>query len=104
MKVLVEVEFEEAGLMPELSFGSHFFQDLVETGIFYMALFKDSSEYSYNSELFDKFDNCFPNLFPEYEELKDVIKVYQFLHSPLVLKSDIKSQEVVILKKSKNFT
>jgi hypothetical protein len=99
MKVIAEIEFEEGGLMPELSFGSHFFQDLVETGIFYMALFKDSSKNSYNSELFDKYDDCFANLFTDYEELKNVIRVYQFKSSPLVLKSDIKSQEVLILKK-----
>jgi len=33
-----EVAFSAGGLDPELSFGSHFFQDLVETGIFYVAL------------------------------------------------------------------
>ena len=28
--------------MPELSYGSHMFQDLVEAGIFYCALWRDS--------------------------------------------------------------
>jgi len=31
--MLVEVAVKEKGYMPELSFGTHFFQDLVETGI-----------------------------------------------------------------------
>ncbi|HEY5465457.1 MAG TPA: PEP/pyruvate-binding domain-containing protein, partial [Clostridia bacterium] len=39
MTALGEIAFESAGLMPELSYGSHFFQDLVETGIFYTAIF-----------------------------------------------------------------
>ena len=39
MSALGEIAFESAGLMPELSYGSHFFQDLVETGIFYTAIF-----------------------------------------------------------------
>jgi len=36
---LVEVAYEGGNLIPELSFGTHFFQDLVETDIFYVALF-----------------------------------------------------------------
>ena len=34
--------------MPELSYGSHFFQDLVETGIFYVALFDNKSDVVFN--------------------------------------------------------
>ncbi|MGD9849452.1 MAG: PEP/pyruvate-binding domain-containing protein, partial [Desulfuromonas sp.] len=39
--VLGEVAFESEGLMPELSYGSHFFQDLVESEIFYLALYPE---------------------------------------------------------------
>jgi hypothetical protein len=41
MAAIGEVAFAEGDLMPELSFGSHFFQDLVEADIFYLALFPD---------------------------------------------------------------
>lgn len=37
--VLVEIADMGNGMMPDLSFGSHFFQDLVESGIAYVALF-----------------------------------------------------------------
>jgi hypothetical protein len=37
--VLSEVAYEGGNLMPELSFGTHFFRDLVETDIFYVAIF-----------------------------------------------------------------
>jgi len=37
--VLVEVAELGAGMIPDLSFGSHFFQDLVETQVAYVALF-----------------------------------------------------------------
>jgi hypothetical protein len=36
--VLCELAWSKAGYNPELSFGSHFFQDLVETGIYYAAI------------------------------------------------------------------
>ena len=42
MSVICEVAEESAGLMPELSYGSHFFQDLVEMEIFYVAIFSRS--------------------------------------------------------------
>ncbi len=41
MTAIAEVAFSAGGLQPELSFGTHFFQDLVETGIFYVALNPD---------------------------------------------------------------
>jgi hypothetical protein len=39
MQVLVETADAAAGMMPDLSFGTHFFQDLVENATFYVALF-----------------------------------------------------------------
>jgi hypothetical protein len=39
VKALVEVAYPKAGMMPEVSFGSHFFQDLVEGDIFYAAVY-----------------------------------------------------------------
>lgn len=44
--VLVEIADMGNGMMPDLSYGSHFFQDLVESGIAYVALFPgDRSSY-----------------------------------------------------------
>jgi pyruvate, water dikinase len=37
-KIICELAYDEAGYRPELSFGSHFFQDLVETDIYYAAI------------------------------------------------------------------
>jgi hypothetical protein len=34
MTVLCELSSPEAGIIPELTYGSHFFQDLVESDIF----------------------------------------------------------------------
>lgn len=44
MAVICEVASTDAGFMPELSYGSHFFQDLVETGIFYVAMFDGNND------------------------------------------------------------
>ena len=61
---VVEVSETQAGYMPELSYGSHFFQDLVEAGILYSAVFGDESTVCFSPEeirrganALDRFDN-----------------------------------------------
>ena len=48
---LGEIAYTDGNLMPELSFGTHFFQDLVETNIFYLAIFPDNPEVVFPPEL-----------------------------------------------------
>jgi hypothetical protein len=50
MSAICEMASPEAGLSPELSFGSHFFQDLVEAGIFYVAIFEGQEGVVLNAE------------------------------------------------------
>ncbi len=73
--VLVEVASQKHGYMPELSYGTHFFQDLVETRIFYIALFPDQEEMVFNHELFKQFNNALPEIFPEHSKWRNAIKI-----------------------------
>ncbi|WP_022850843.1 PEP/pyruvate-binding domain-containing protein [Limisalsivibrio acetivorans] len=102
MCALGEIEFEEGGLMPELSFGSHFFQDLVEGNIFFMALFPTSFECTFENSIFDRFTNCATTVLGDIPEIRNTIRLYRFDDSPLVLKSDIKSQQLEVLIKEKH--
>ena len=76
MSVLGEVAYPKAGYLPEVSFGTHFFQDLVESEIFYVALFPERSGVVFQTELFSKYENLLPKLVPRKAPLKDVIKVF----------------------------
>ncbi|WP_292421522.1 hypothetical protein [Methanoregula sp.] len=49
MTVIGEMASKEAGFMPELSYGSHFFQDIVESGIFYVAIFDGEKDVVFNA-------------------------------------------------------
>ena len=49
--VLCEHTYSAGEFRPELSYGSHFFQELVESGIFYAAVFDDRSEVQFRPEL-----------------------------------------------------
>jgi hypothetical protein len=73
-RALCEVEYSEAGYRPELSFGSHFFQDLVESGICYAALPEEEGNRArlFLSELKDTFREFLP-----LAEIPDgVVRVY----------------------------
>ena len=42
--VLIEIARQKGGYVPDLSFGTHFFQDLVESNIRYLPLYPDDPE------------------------------------------------------------
>ncbi|HVN67411.1 MAG TPA: PEP/pyruvate-binding domain-containing protein [Candidatus Sulfotelmatobacter sp.] len=86
---LVEVADPAIGFNPELSFGSHFFLDLVEANIFYAALFA-----GLDARPLARRRNLFKALLPDESEYEKVIKVYDL---PLRLMSDLTAQRVVCL-------
>jgi len=95
---LVEVSFRTANLVPEVSFGTHFFQDLVETDIFYIALFTEREEVFLNEELLCSMKNNLSGLLPEYGKYETVVKVCNFPAGDLHLMSDILTQRVVCFR------
>lgn len=97
MAVLVETDNAEAGYMPELSFGTHFFQDLVETSIFYTAIFTGKPEVCYKPELLSSAPNLFNQLLPAYTEWEKVIKVVDpaALNCTAWLRADLSPRQVV---------
>jgi hypothetical protein len=74
---LIEVARRRGQYVPDLSFGTHFFQDLVETGIRYLPLYPDDPEVRFNEAFFRHARNVLPKLLPEFEGLADVIRVIE---------------------------
>ncbi len=99
--ILAEVAFPSGNLMPELSFGTHFFQDLVETNIFYVALFPDKKDVIFNDKFFKKETNLLTKLMPQSVKYKDVIGVYDISSGGFKIMSDIISQKIVCFSDSK---
>jgi pyruvate,water dikinase len=73
--VLIEVARKKGNYTPDLSFGTHFFQDLVEARIRYLPLYPDEEGNVFN----DTFLRCAPNsladILPDEAWLADTIKV-----------------------------
>jgi hypothetical protein len=55
--ILAEIAYEGGNLMPELSFGTHFFQDLIEGDIFYVAIFPEKENVTFNREWLARMPN-----------------------------------------------
>ncbi|MBN1392744.1 MAG: hypothetical protein JW947_08070, partial [Sedimentisphaerales bacterium] len=93
ISVLAEIAYEGGNLMPELSFGTHFFQDLVESDIFYVALFPQKEGVVFNKDQILETPNLLTDILPGENKYKDVIKVCDVGHLQIV--SDVVSQKVV---------
>ncbi|MDD4018518.1 MAG: pyruvate, phosphate dikinase [Spirochaetales bacterium] len=72
---LIEVAREKYAYVPELSFGTHFFQDLVESGIVYLPLYPDQNGVLFRESFFRCSPNQLARILPRYAGLSDVIKV-----------------------------
>jgi predicted nucleotidyltransferase len=73
--VLVEIARKKGNYLPDLSFGTHFFQDLVESNIRYLPLYPDDPEVRFNEAFFLGAPNALASLVPEMGGLSAVLRV-----------------------------
>jgi len=73
--VLSEVARRKGGYSPDLSFGTHFFQDLVEAGIRYLPLYPDEEGNVFDEGFLLRSPNLLPELLPEFADLAEVVRV-----------------------------
>jgi len=80
--MLVEVARRKATYVPEVSFGSHFFQDLIEDNIAYLPVYPDEAGEIFNESIFCN-KSSFADLLPDpyYRKFDDLIKI---IHVPSV--------------------
>jgi hypothetical protein len=80
-KMLIEVAREMGGFIPEASFGSHFFHDLVESEIVYLPLYPDEPGVIFNESFLHDAPNDLARLVPEMADYADVVRA---IHVPEV--------------------
>jgi predicted nucleotidyltransferase len=73
--VLVEVARQKGNYVPELSFGTHFFQDLVEAEIRYLPLYPDDEGIVFDELFLRRARNILPELLPDLAHLADSVRV-----------------------------
>jgi hypothetical protein len=80
-RLLVEIAYERNGYVPEVSFGTHFFQDLVEAGIYHLPLYPDRPGAVFNCRFLFETPSVLPALVPDHASRTGVVRV---IHVPAV--------------------
>jgi hypothetical protein len=75
ISILCEIVAMREGIVPDVSLGTHFFHELVEQNILYLAHFPDQEENYMDTLFFEELPNRLAELFPEWADLADVIRV-----------------------------
>ncbi|MBK6735519.1 MAG: hypothetical protein IPG61_15865 [bacterium] len=73
--MLVEVARRRGDYVPDLSFGTHFFQDLVEAGIRYLPLYPDDPGVVFQEEFLLTAPNRLAELLPDHAPLEHCVRV-----------------------------
>ena len=73
--MLIEIARKQGNYVPDLSFGTHFFQDLVESGIRYLPLYPDEPKSEFNELFLIRSTNLLAKLLPEFAHLDQVLRV-----------------------------
>jgi hypothetical protein len=72
---LIEIARARGGYVPEVSFGSHFFQDLAESDILYLALYPDDEGSLFNEDFLHGSENALSKLLPEAASMERVVRL-----------------------------
>lgn len=73
--MLIEVARQKGNYIPDLSFGTHFFQDLVESHIRYLPLYPDDPGVIFNERFLKGSPSLLPEILPEFEYLSDTLRL-----------------------------
>ncbi|MBN1612953.1 MAG: phosphoenolpyruvate synthase [Deltaproteobacteria bacterium] len=95
VSVIGEISHRDGSLIPDLSFGTHFFQDMVEMDIFYLALYPEKENVLFNTKLLERLPNRLPDLYPQDSRYRKVVRVCDVIKIDLRIVSDVISQKLV---------
>lgn len=97
---ILEESYSKVGYMPELSFGSHMFQDLVEADIYYGAIFENEKRLEFNKNIFKHQDNILKQINSHLDEdIYDMIHVMEFKGGKVEFYHDMKKDETMCILK-----
>lgn len=100
VSLLVEIADMGNGMVPDLSFGSHFFQDLVESGIAYVAIFPEQQDSTWNPDWLQHhaqqrhIDSLLQQDLPP-AAIQDCVTVMECEGSPLRVLADVTRQRLL---------
>ena len=97
-EAICEVEEKSVGYNPELSYGSHIFQDLVEAEILYTAVFSNEKTLRFASDKLADFPDII-DFYTDDPDLKGVAHVYDTSKVSCELCNDLQNEKLVLYRK-----
>jgi hypothetical protein len=79
--MLLEIARQRGSYLPDVSFGTHFFNDLVESEIAYLPLYPDEDGVVWNEDFLLRSPNSLSDVAPSHADLEDIVRV---LHIPAI--------------------
>ena len=81
VSIIGEIAEMHEGLIPDVSLGSHFFNDLVELNMLYFAIHPQKNGNALKRRVIqERFVNSITKLVPEAENYKEIVKVVDLRH------------------------
>ncbi len=74
-RALIELTGQGIGTAPEASFGTHFFQDLVESDIYPLAIYLDDPDVVFNRKFFYETPNHLKHFLPDQRVWEDCLRL-----------------------------
>ncbi len=90
-----EIAESRAGYSPELSYGSHIFQDLVESNILYTAVFEDERTERFTPDMLGELKDIIQDVVPEAAVYRDIIHLYDCHDRPVIMYHDLMNERIV---------
>ncbi len=107
--LLIEIARKTGNYVPDLSFGTHFFQDLVEADIRYLPLYPDDDGIIFNESFFVDAPNMLEHLLPEFAYLSDTVQVIDVPQSTegqvlqVLMNADLKEALAILTQPSEEW-
>jgi hypothetical protein len=99
VSVICEIATMHEGLVPDVSLGTHFFNDLVEFNMLYLALYPDHKDCRFNEQFFLKAPNRLTTLLPDAVQWGEAVKVIDTIDQSnsgrMILSVDSMNQKAV---------
>lgn len=95
MTALAEISYQAGSMVPDLSFGTHFFHDLTETGIFYAAVYPENTDEVFQPEWLSSLPNTLGRIPSLGDRFARIVKVIDLKNNELIIQSDVVIQEMI---------
>ncbi len=75
VSIICEIAEMHEGLIPDVSLGTHFFNDIVEMDMLYLALYPEREDYIYNRKFFLEHENRINEILPDTGTWSKIIRL-----------------------------